>query len=221
VQQDTFFDPAILDALTNGSNVDIGVGLENLLAPDLRLRRDGLDMLIALDAHRRSPLAAAVIAGQIKEPDIVLRTAIIATLAEIFSPQLDTERPPREVTTWARGVLAAMRRREIYALLQVITQDADQLEPVAMLLRACSFSGETMLAIVKDRHADIDIRVAAVQAIAAIGYLDAIEVLERLHQRIAGQIAGQIPMAFAERLEAEGEQLIPALLEALRYLAEV
>ena len=78
-----------------------------------------------------------------------------------------------------------------------------------------------MLAIVKDRRADINIRVAAVKAIAAIGYLDAIPMLERLQQRIAGQIAGQIPMAFVERLEAEGEQLLPALREALRYLAEV
>ncbi len=221
MQQETFFSSAILEALTDGANADITAGLENLLAPDLPLRRDGLETLIAFDAHRRSPLAAAVIAGQIKEPDIVLRTAIIAALAEIFSPQLESERPPKEVITWTRSVLAAMRTREIYALLQVITQDADQLEPVAWLLQACSFSGETMLAIVKDRRADINIRVAAVQAIAAIGYLDAIAVLERLHQRITGQIAGQIPMAFAERLEAEGERLIPALQEALRFLAEV
>jgi len=221
VQQETFFNSAILEALTDGSSADITAGLENLLAPDLSLRRDGLDTLIALDAHRRSPLAAAVIAGQIKEPDLVLRTDIVTALAEVFSPQLETERPPREVITWAHRVLAAMRRREIYALLQVINQDAERLEPVALLLEACSFSGETMLAIVKDRHADLNIRVAAVQAIAAIGYLDAIAVLERLHQRIAGQIAGQIPMAFAGRLEAEGELLIPALQEALRFLAEV
>jgi hypothetical protein len=221
VQQDTFFDPAILEALTDGANADIAVGLENLLSPDLQMRRDGLETLISLDAHRRSRLAAAVIAGQIKEPDIVLRTAIIVALAEIFTPQLETERPPREVARWARKVLAAMRTREIFALLQVIAHDADRLEAVALLLQNCSFSGETMLAIVKDRHADINIRVAAVKAIAAIGYLDAIAVLERLHQRITGQIAGQIPMAFAAHLEAEGEKLIPALQEALRFLAEV
>jgi len=221
LQQETFLDSAVLEALTDGSNADIAVGLENLLAPDLSLRRDGLETLIALDAHRRSPLAAAVIAGQIKEPDIFLRIAIIAALAEIFSPHLETERPPREVITWTRSVLAAMRTREVYALLQVVTRDGDQLEPVALLLQACSFSGETMLAIVKDRRADIDIRVAAVKAIAAIGYIDAIRVLERLHQRIAGQIAGQIPMAFAGHLEAEGELLIPALQEALRFLGEV
>ena len=114
-----------------------------------------------------------------------------------------------------------MRTREVYALLQVIADDADQLNHVATLMQACSFSGETMLPIVKDRHADIDIRVAAVKTIAAIGYLDAKRALERLYERITGQIAGQIPMAFAGHLEAEGELLIPALQEALRILAEV
>lgn len=216
-----FLEPAFIEALADGSNADLMAGLENLLSPDLELRRDGLAALVALDAHRRSPLAAAVIAGQIKEPDIILRTAIIAALADIFSPQLEAENLPREVCRWTSRALAAMRMREIYALLQVATQDADQLNSVALLLQNCSFSGETMLAIVKDRRADINIRVAAVKAIAAIGYLDAIAVLERLHQRIAGQIAGQIPMAFAERLEVEGEMLIPALQEALRFLAEV
>ena len=221
MQQDTFFEPIILEALADGTDADLMTGLENLLAPDLRLRREGLETLVSLDAHRRSPLTAAVVARQITEPDLDLRKAIITKLAEILSPKLVTEKPPREVTDWACIVLAAMRTREVYSLLQVIADDVDQLDNVGTLMQACSFSGETMLAIVKDRHADIDIRVAAVKTIAAIGYLDAKRVLEDLHQRITGQIAGQIPMAFAGHLEAEGEFLIPALQQALRFLAEV
>ncbi len=221
MQQDTFFEPAILEALADGSNADLTLGLEDLLAPDLELRRKGLETLVEMDAHRRSPLAAVVIAGQIREPDIDLRTKIVAALAEVLFPDSESERPPSEVTSRIRHVLGGMRRREIYALLQVIAHDAAQLVRVGSLLQACSFSGETMLAIVKDGRADIPVRVAAVKAIAAIGYLDAIAVLERLHQRIAGQIAGQIPMAFAARLEAEGQQLLPALRKALRLLAEV
>ena len=221
MQQETFFEPIILEALADGTKADLMTGLENLLAPDIRLRRVGLEMLISLDAHRRSPLAAAVIARQITEPDLDLRVTIIARLAEILSPKFAMEKPPREVTDWARNVFAAMRTREVYALLQVLADDGDQLDNVGSLMQVCSFSGETMLAIVKDRHADIDIRVAAVKTIAAIGYLDAKGVLEKLHQRITGQIAGQIPMAFAGHLEAEEELLIPALQEALRILAEV
>jgi hypothetical protein len=221
VQQDTFFEPIILAALADETDADLMACLENLLAPDLKSRRAGLKTLVALDAHRRSPLAAAVVARQVTETDLDLRASIVARLAEILSPKFVMEKPPREVIEWARNVLAAMRTREIYALLQVIASDVDQLENVALLMQACSFSGETMLGIVKDRHADIDIRVSAVNAIAAIGYLDARDVLEKLHQRITGQIAGQIPMAFAGHLEAEGELLIPALQKALRFLAEV
>jgi hypothetical protein len=221
VQQDTFFEPAVLEVLADGSTADLTLGLEDLLSPDLELRRKGLKTLVEMDAHRRSPLAAAVIAGQIREPDIDLRTRIAAALAEVCVSASDTERPPVEVRSWVRRVLTGMRTREIYSLLQVIAYDADQTEQVCSLLQACSFSGETMLAIVKDGRADIAIRVAAVKAIAVIGYLDAIVVLEQLNQRIAGQIAGQIPMAFAGRLEAEAEQLLPALQEALHLLAEV
>ncbi len=221
MQQDTFFEPAVLEALADGSNASLTLGLENLLAPDLGLRRKGLKTLLDLDAHRRSPLAAAVIAGQIREPDIDLRTGIVVALSEVLISNLESEKPPTEVTSRIRHVLGEMRTREVYALLQVIVHDADQMEHVRSLLRTCSFSGETMLAIVENGRAEIAIRVAAVKAIAAIGYLDAIAVLERLHQRISGQIAGQIPMAFAGRLEAEAEQLLPALQESLRFLAEV
>ncbi len=221
MQQDTFFEPTVLEALSGGSNADLTLGLEDLLAPDLELRRKGLKALVDLDAHRRSPLAAAVIAGQIREPDIDLRTRIVAALAEVCISASDSERPPSEVRDWVRRVLAGMRTREIYSLLQIIAHDADQTEHVCSLLQVCSFSGETLLAILKDGRADIAIRVAAVNGIAAIGYLDAITELERLHQRISGQIAGQIPMVFAGRLEAETGQLLPALQEALRFLAEV
>ncbi|MEJ2571525.1 MAG: hypothetical protein P8Y98_13395 [Anaerolineales bacterium] len=100
MQQDTFFEPAVLEVLADGSTADLTLGLEDLLSPDLELRRKGLKTLVEMDAHRRSPLAAAVIAGQIREPDIDLRTRIAAALAEVCVSASDTERPPAEVRSW-------------------------------------------------------------------------------------------------------------------------
>ena len=218
--QQTFLKPTVLDELASQSQDELIDSLEGLVSPNLQVRRSSLAALVAMDAHRRSPLAAALLAGQIRERDLALRAAVVATLAELFAGDSQMGRPSSQVMGATRYVLAAMRTREIFALLQVILHDANRLGCVSLLLQACSFSGETLLAIVKDRRANIAVRVAAVQAVAAIGYLDAISVLENLHQRIAGRVAGQIPMAFAERFEAEAERLLPALHQAVHSLEE-
>ncbi|NIS83536.1 MAG: hypothetical protein GTO14_25815 [Anaerolineales bacterium] len=219
-EQAALFEPKVLDGLSPRKRTSMLRALEALVAPDPKVRKDGLAKLTALDAHRRSPLAAAILATRIREPDLELRTAIVDALAVVIAPGREGERPADRVLRWVRNNLSSMRTREVFALLQILARSSRHRQQVCILLDACSFSGDTLVKILRDRSADVPIRIAAAEAIAEVGFLDAKTAIEDLHQRIAGREAGQMQMGFASRLDTEIEELLPALQEALLALEE-
>jgi HEAT repeat protein len=220
IEQKAFFELKVLEELSSRKRPSMLRALEALVAPDPNTRKSGLNKLIALDAHRRSPLAAAILATRVREPDLDLRMAIVDALVKVIKVGPEEGRPSDDVLLWVRNNLSAMRTREIYALLQVVVRSAKHRQQVCTLLKACSFSGDTLIRILKDRNVDVPIRIAAVEVISEVGFLDAKAALNDLYQRIAGRQAGQIQMAFASRFEREVEQLLPALQDALYMLEE-
>jgi hypothetical protein len=182
--------------------------LLQLTGPDLPMRQAGLRRLIEAGHHRRSPLAAALLVRGAGERDLELRREFVVALAEVIA---GTAASPEPVARWLRHSLNQLRRREIYALLQVAAAAPGHTGLVHLVLDQCSFSGATLLQILQDRKADIQIRVSAAHALAAIGYLDAAPAVATLLNRIASRLAGQEEMGFAPSLEAEADLLIPAL----------
>lgn len=219
-RQETFLNAKTYKDLTPRQLSTMLPALEGLLAPDLQARKDAFEKLIALEAHLRSPLAAAVLASNLREPDVELRAQMVRALSALFQARHSQKQPDERVLRWSQHVIGAMRTREIFALLQVMSQSPESREDVFTLLRNCSFAGETLVRIVKDRQVVISIRVAAVKAIAEVGFLATKKALDDLHQRIAGREAGQMQMAFATCTDAEVEQLLPVLQDAIRMLEE-
>lgn len=219
-RQDSFLDAKTYKDLTSRQLSAMLPLLEALMAPNLRLRKEAFEALIALNAHLRSPLAAAVLALNLREPDLELRSGIVSALAALFETRPSQTQPNERVLLWVQHVLGAMRTREIFALLQVMSASPELRESVFSLIRNCSFSGETLVRILKDRQTGIPIRIAAAEAIAEVGFLAAKNALNELYQRIAGREAGQMQMAFASCTEAEIEELLPALRNAIRVLEE-
>ena len=187
---------------------DLLDSLVQLTGPDLPQRRDGLRRLVEAGYHRRSPLAAALLVRGAGERDLELRRECVVALAEVIA---GTATSPEQVAHWLRHSLSQLRRREMYALLQVAAASPGHTGLVHLVLDQCSFSGATLLQILQDRKADIQIRVSAAHALAAIGYLDAAPAVAALLNRIASRLAGQEEMGFAPSLEAEADLLIPAL----------
>jgi hypothetical protein len=196
---------------------DLVDSLGGLTAPDLARRRAGLRRVVEAGYHRRSPPVAAWLCRGIAERDLELRREVVVALAELIAG-LDAS--PAPVADWLRHHLGQLRRREIYGLLQVAAASPGHIGLVHLILDQCSFSGATLLQILQDRRADIQIRVAAAHALAAIGYLDAAPEVARLLNRIASRLAGQEAMEFAPGLEPEIELLLPALESLNQALSE-
>ncbi len=187
---------------------DLLEALLQLTGPELAARQTGLRRLVEADYHRRSPLAAALLARGVGERDLELRREWVVALAEVI---VGTSASPEQVAHWLRHSLGQLRRREIYGLLQLAAASPGHTGLVHLVLDQCSFSGGTLLQILQDRKADIQIRVSAAHALAAIGYLDAAPAVASLLNRIASRLAGQEEMGFAPSLEAEADLLLPAL----------
>lgn len=185
--------------------------------PQVEERRRGLQMLLERDLHRRSVLAAASLGRAVGEPNISLRREIVVALAETLAGAVDS---PPGVIEYQRHALGQMRRRQIYGLLQVAASSRGHAGLTHMVLEQCSYAGSTLILILKDRQMDIQIRVAAAQAIEAIGYLEAVPEVAVLENRLASRMAGQEDMGFVPSLEQEAELLLPALQALHRSLEE-
>lgn len=195
---------------------DVLCALEELVGPEVQIRAQGLEKLLALDAHRRSPLVATVLVSRVGEPDLDLRLEIVKALAMVLRPVLDGPRSLESVRRWLRYTLSQMRRRETFALLQIIVTSSESLDPVCHVLDACSFSGGALVQILADRNVDVAVRIAAAKAIGRIGFLEAEPVLQRLSQRLAGWRAGQMDLIPNHQAQA----LLPEVINALHALGD-
>jgi hypothetical protein len=158
--------------------------LEALTAPELETRQQGFDSLLEQDVVRKSPLVVYVLATRLLEPEIQLRWRIVRCLADLVSPAPGAPPAAGVVLTYLHSYLAQMRKRPIFALLQVAGFDPESSEQVGTLLKACSFAGNQLSQIIADHAAPIPIRRLAITFTSQIGFLVAIPTLERMVRRI-------------------------------------
>ena len=217
-EKHTFLKPDTFQEIPKSKRGEVLSALEEFVGPDTHKRTNGLEQLLDLDAHLRSPLVAAIMAGQIDEPDIHLRSTIVEALATVLRPDAEPVKPPEDVRRWLRHVLGQMRQREIFAVLQVIAFSPEQIDPACDVLNACSFSGEALVRILANRKVDVSIRIAAAKAIGRIGFLEAGPDLRRIQERLMSGNTGQMEMAFAPRPDEEAENLLTVVNEALQLL---
>ena len=217
-EKQTFLKPDTLKEIPQSQHGDVLSAIEAFVGPDTQARAHGLEKIMSLDAHLRSPMVAAIIASHTDEPDIRLRSTIVEALAAVLRPDTEEARPSNRVRRWLRHILGQMRQREIYALLQIIAFSPERIDAVCCVLDACSFSGEALVRILANRKVDVNIRIAAAKAIGRIGFLDAGPTLRRMHERLLSRKAGQMEMAFASITDEEAERLLPAVLDALQSL---
>jgi HEAT repeat protein len=197
------------------------LALESLVAPNTHNRRLGLERLLAIDAHRRSPLAAVVLAQRIEEPDIEIRISILRALTEILKPMKRHKRPDSQVRHWLIHALSQMRTREVYAILQVMAHDSNERDCVCTILNACSFAGETMKRILSDRKVEMSVRVAAAEAVGCVGFLDALPALRALDRRISDLALDHEQDSLLPIHKAEVEELLPVVRDALQAFEEI
>jgi len=192
--------------------------LEALTAPEPETRLQGFDSLLEQDVVRKSPLVVYVLATRLLEPEIQLRRRIVHCLAALISPAPGDPPPAGAALTYLHSYLSQMRKRPIFALLQVASFDPESSEQLGILLKACSFAGNQLSQIIADHAAPIPIRRQAITFTSQIGFLVAIPTLERMVRRIEARVlSGEGPGLPSSDMEDEAS-LLPYMIEALDRL---
>ncbi|HIE57518.1 MAG TPA: hypothetical protein EYP88_04715 [Anaerolineales bacterium] len=214
------FDPA--DTTTGAMELfpEVWAATQGLSSPDLMVRRESLDRLIALDAVNLSPLVAYVVATRIFEPNLELRRRVVEVLGKVFLPHETGKLPPPEVRIHLRGYCMLIERRGVLNLLEVADAFPDAESYIAAILNACSRSGAILAAVMSDRKMPLNLRQQAINFIGQVGFLDAIPALEKLEERLEARMNGQKTMPFAPLSVADERSLLPGVQAALILLRE-
>lgn len=194
--------------------------IEDLTSARDGVRRQAVDRLVKLDAHRRSPLAVSALAQHLRDPDIEVRVRVAEALLACVMALKGKWRPAPQVCVHLQRALGELGEEQIIALLELVDKGHLPCSDVCWLLRYCAASGEHLCHILVSRQFEISLRLIAAEIIGANGLLEAIPTLETLERRLLHYADGQLAMGFAPRAAKEAELLLPALRSALKELAE-
>jgi hypothetical protein len=194
--------------------------LEDFLAPDPEISREGLQTLLELDAVRRSPLVASVLATRLCDPRIEVRARLLEALAPVVRAPAHGQNAADRVRAWLQQSLWLARREDVLAILELVHQRQGRFDDACRLLSASGQAAELLLSLLEDHAVELALKAQAVEMLASIGYLDALPVIERMIDRISARSAAQIGMPFARRNDTEAEVLLPVLKESVRLLRE-
>jgi hypothetical protein len=197
---------------------EVWSALEDFTRSDVKLRAEGLERLIELDAPRRSPVVAYILTTKITEQNLKLRARIIEAIGSILSSSRNGSYTPSEIRSSLHLYLSSFRTRQIYAILQVSAQYETHERHVVELLNSCPYAGNHLLHILKDTKIPIDVRKQAAIMIGKVGYLNTIPALERYAGRIESRLYGQKAMYFAPQGSTTESNLLPYVIEALSQL---
>lgn len=178
--------------------------LEQLTAPQLAERRNGLHTLNDTEAPKQSPLVAYVLATRLTDPDVRFRAEVIKTLAEIINPG-DNGLPPFDVRRHLKGYHAVIGRGTVLATLEAAEVDPASASHIAALFKLWPHTGAILADIATKRTVSVSIRRQAIHFIGNVGFVETIPQLERLAERLESRANGQKRMTFAPPSEDSDE----------------
>lgn len=169
---------------------------ERLVSPQAVERDQAVAQLVELDAPRLSPLIAYLLATRLADPNIEVRFHVVQALGAILFPDKEDKITPDKVRQYAFSYLSMMRRRQIFALLQVADRYLAAEDHIISLLNACSYAGIALGDIINDRKAPVSARQQAIRFAGMVGFTDVIPALERLVSRLESRSEKQESMSF-------------------------
>ncbi|MFO8036982.1 MAG: hypothetical protein R6U57_10190 [Anaerolineales bacterium] len=181
---------------------------ERLTSPDDREREKGISELISQDVCHQSPLIAYLLATRLTDPNLEIRFHVLQILGDILRRRDGGHAAPDSVHRHLQGYVSQMRRRQIFAILQVAEAYSAAEDDIAAILNMCSYAGVALSGILSDRKAPIPIRQKAIYFCGRVGFVDAVPALERLISRLQAQSEKQTHMDFV----SPGENMLESSL---------
>ncbi len=181
-------------------------------------RHASLDCLEELSAARFSPLVAYLLFTRLNDPELAIRARVIKILADVLRPDLQGQFAPEAVRQNVLYHLTRLQPRELYALLEVAEFDPSSAASIATLLKANFMAGNDLTTILADRKIPLSIRKQAANFIAQVGYVDALQGIERLISRLETRVNGQQAFMVNPADPSDEVELLPILTSVLQVL---
>jgi len=192
--------------------------LEDLTKHDENVRSNALEQIAAMNAARISPVVSYFLVTRIVEPNLLIRSRVVEILSSVLTIDEEGFPAPEDVRNSLRLYLAAIRTRQIYALLQVSAEYNELESCIALLLSASSFGGNHLVSILEERKNPIEIRKQAAIMISEVGYIYTLPALEKIAGRLEANLAGQKAMDFISQKKSAEVELLPFVEEAITAL---
>ncbi len=192
---------------------------EQLGSQEVKKRHLALDELLRTKAPRISPLIAYLLTTRILDPDLGIRMRIVENLANVMRRDSAGQYAPDSVRSHIISGLSYFGDSGVLALLELGIKDDSLLPHINKLLNFVPNAGDILKKFAGDRSQDIGIRRMAIYFIGKLGYLDAVNELKRIRNRIETKQQGQKRMPFAPPVsEDEEEALIKEIIKTLSIL---
>lgn len=188
---------------------------QDLIHPDLDVRRQGFDQLTALGAASHSPLLAYLLVSRLAEPDLSLRASIVRELASLLNLPFNGNKSVNEVLYFLKSNLSQLRHNQIMSLLYLVEAEPQTYPDVTKIISQCSHAGDQLSQILADRHVELPVRQVATRMVGDIGYLSAVSTLERLETRLESRLT---PSKMLINRPNGDTALLPSIKEALNKL---
>ena len=197
---------------------EVWQALEWMISPNIENRFRGLREILKLNAHRLSPIVAYILATCLDDADIDFRYEVVQAVGELFSGDSSGLQTSFEVKKQLKNYLGQMQKRKVFALLKVADYQPTSKENVAVLLKNYSYSGQILGDIFSDYKFPIEIRRQAVFFVGYLGFIETIQRLEKLEDKLEARLNGQKAMPFISKTSTEEVLLLPAIRKSLELL---
>lgn len=165
-------------------NSQVWITLENLISHDPDLREKGLDDLVSLEGFQDQPLVVYVLATRLLDPDLEIRFHAVQVLGKLLDFDTPGARLPDNSLETLTAFTTQMDRGQLVKLLEVSVEYLAAEEPIAEILKLCSYAGKALGGILNDRKLTVEIRQQALYFCGEVGFLTATTAIKNLIQRI-------------------------------------
>jgi hypothetical protein len=194
---------------------DLWVLAEGLADPDDEKRLEALQDPLLQSSARRSPLIAQMLVARLFDQGASNRSVAIKLLAKVLDRDEKGEYPPARVRSAVLQALTQFGPTVISTLVLAAVEDNSSADAVGTLVNVIPNAGKVLKEIASDRGQAIELREGAIILIGKIGFIDAVQELERIRNRIESRMNGQRMMPFAPPAREDEEKLLPEIRKVL------
>ena len=191
--------------------------LEDLIDPDPELREKGLEDLESLDGFEEHPLMVYILATRLSDPELEIRFHAVQLLGKLVDHELTGDILPEPSFRILTNFTTEMDKSQLIKLLEVSAAYLAAESALTNILKLCSYAGKALGGIVNDRKLPVEIRQQAIYFCGEVGFLNTVDVIRNLIQRIEKNRANPGQSATRKK-HLDEESLAPYAVTALAKL---